>query len=62
MPRVEVTYDRERVSYDDLLEIFWSNYNPTTPNLNGATFLVDGGLTAAYVTPESRYGAGSVSL
>jgi peptide-methionine (S)-S-oxide reductase len=32
---VEVTYDPERVSYDDLLEIFWSNHNPTTRNRQG---------------------------
>ena len=32
---VEVTYDPERVSYDDLLEIFWSNHNPTTRDRQG---------------------------
>ena len=32
---VEVTYDPERVSYDDLLETFWSNHNPTTRNRQG---------------------------
>ncbi len=32
---VEVTYDPERVSYDDLLEVFWSNHNPTTRNRQG---------------------------
>ncbi|MBA2536357.1 MAG: peptide-methionine (S)-S-oxide reductase MsrA [Actinobacteria bacterium] len=32
---VEVTYDPERVAYDDLLEIFWSNHNPTTRNRQG---------------------------
>jgi peptide-methionine (S)-S-oxide reductase len=32
---VEVTYDPERVSYEDLLEIFWSNHNPTTRNRQG---------------------------
>ena len=32
---VEVTYDPDRVSYDDLLEIFWSNHNPTTRNRQG---------------------------
>ena len=29
---VEVSYDPDRVSYEDLLEIFWSNHNPTTRN------------------------------
>jgi peptide-methionine (S)-S-oxide reductase len=32
---VEVTYDPARVSYDDLLEVFWSNHNPTTRNRQG---------------------------
>ena len=32
---VEVTYDPARVSYEDLLEIFWSNHNPTTRNRQG---------------------------
>jgi peptide-methionine (S)-S-oxide reductase len=32
---VEVDYDSERVSYEDLLEIFWDNHNPTTPNRQG---------------------------
>lgn len=32
---VEVTYDPARVSYDDLLEVFWTNHNPTTLNRQG---------------------------
>jgi peptide-methionine (S)-S-oxide reductase len=32
---VEVDYDPERVSYEDLLEIFWNNHNPTTLNRQG---------------------------
>jgi len=32
---VEITYEPERVSYDELLEIFWSNHNPTTRNRQG---------------------------
>jgi peptide-methionine (S)-S-oxide reductase len=32
---VEVTYDPKRVSYDDLLEVFWSIHNPTTRNRQG---------------------------
>ena len=32
---VEVTYDPDRVSYDDLLDVFWSNHNPTTRNRQG---------------------------
>lgn len=32
---VEVTYDEDQVSYDRLLEVFWANHNPTTPNQQG---------------------------
>ncbi|MBP9697872.1 MAG: peptide-methionine (S)-S-oxide reductase MsrA [Candidatus Moranbacteria bacterium] len=32
---VEVTYDSEKVSYERLLEVFWMNHNPTTPNQQG---------------------------
>lgn len=32
---VEVVYDPERLSYDDLLEVFWDNHDPTTPNRQG---------------------------
>ena len=32
---VEVTYDPERVSYEDLLDVFWMKHNPTTKNRQG---------------------------
>ena len=32
---VEVTYDGDRLSYDDLLTVFWDNHNPTTLNRQG---------------------------
>ena len=32
---VEVEFDPEQISYGDLLELFWSMYNPTTPNRQG---------------------------
>jgi peptide-methionine (S)-S-oxide reductase len=35
---VEVTYDPERVSYDDLLDAFWAKHNPTQLNRQGWDF------------------------
>jgi peptide-methionine (S)-S-oxide reductase len=32
---VRVTYDPSRTSYDRLLDVFWNNHNPTTPNRQG---------------------------
>jgi peptide-methionine (S)-S-oxide reductase len=32
---VEVTYDPARITYDDLLTVFWENHDPTTLNRQG---------------------------
>ena len=32
---VEVEFDPEQASYDDMLEIFWSNHDPTTRDRQG---------------------------
>jgi len=32
---VQVEYDPSQVSYEQLLDIFWNNHNPTTPNRQG---------------------------
>jgi peptide-methionine (S)-S-oxide reductase len=32
---VEITYDPARVGYDDLLNVFWANHDPTTLNRQG---------------------------
>jgi peptide-methionine (S)-S-oxide reductase len=32
---VEVTYDDERISYDDLLRVFWDKHDPTQLNRQG---------------------------
>ena len=32
---VEVDYDPDLVSYEDLLEVFWNNHDPTTRNRQG---------------------------
>jgi peptide-methionine (S)-S-oxide reductase len=35
---VEVTYDPDRVSYDELLRVFWGKHNPTQLNRQGWDF------------------------
>ena len=32
---VEVEYDPDEISFEDLLNVFWSNHNPTTLNRQG---------------------------
>jgi peptide-methionine (S)-S-oxide reductase len=35
---VEVVYDPSKVSYEELLRVFWENHNPTTLNRQGPDF------------------------
>ena len=35
---VEVVYDPRKVTYEHLLQVFWENHNPTTPNQQGPDF------------------------
>jgi peptide-methionine (S)-S-oxide reductase len=32
---VQVTFDAARVSFEELLDVFWQNHDPTTPNRQG---------------------------
>jgi len=32
---IEITFDPEKVSYEDLLDLFWKNHNPTTLDRQG---------------------------
>lgn len=33
---IEVTYNPQKISYDELLEVFWKSHDPTTLNRQGA--------------------------
>jgi peptide-methionine (S)-S-oxide reductase len=35
---VKVEYDPSKVTYEELLNVFWENHNPTTPNQQGPDF------------------------
>ena len=35
---VQVTYDPAKISYEKLLDVFWTNHNPTTMNQQGPDF------------------------
>ncbi|GHO93434.1 peptide-methionine (S)-S-oxide reductase [Reticulibacter mediterranei] len=51
---VEVDYDPERVSYDELLNIFWNNHNPTTLNRQGPDVGTQYRSVVFYHTPEQQ--------
>jgi peptide-methionine (S)-S-oxide reductase len=60
---VEVTYDPERVSYDELLEVFWRKHDPTQLNRQGwdigdqyrsVVFFHDGGQQEAALQSKAR--------
>jgi peptide-methionine (S)-S-oxide reductase len=51
---VEVDYDPERVSYDELLNVFWNNHNPTTLNRQGPDVGTQYRSVVFYHTPEQQ--------
>lgn len=54
---VEVEFDPSVVSYDELLDVFWSNHNPTTLNRQGPDVGTQYRSVIFYYTPEQRAAA-----
>jgi peptide-methionine (S)-S-oxide reductase len=54
---VEVTYDPARVSYDDLLRVFWENHDPTQLNRQGPDWGPQYRSVIFYHTPEQEAAA-----
>ncbi|HEX6777434.1 MAG TPA: peptide-methionine (S)-S-oxide reductase MsrA, partial [Ktedonobacterales bacterium] len=51
---VEVTYDPTQVSYDDLLNVFWENHDPTQVNRQGPDVGDQYRTVIFYHTPEQQ--------
>jgi peptide-methionine (S)-S-oxide reductase len=51
---VEVTYDPSKVSYNQLLEVFWDNHNPTTLNRQGPDVGTQYRSAIFYHSPEQK--------
>lgn len=54
---VEITYDPARVSYEDLLKVFWQNHDPTTLNRQGPDVGTQYRSAVFYHSPEQEAAA-----
>jgi peptide-methionine (S)-S-oxide reductase len=54
---VEVEYDPSKVSYEELLEVFWENHDPTTPNRQGPDVGTQYRSAIFFHTPEQEAAA-----
>lgn len=54
---VQMEFDPSKVSYDQLLEIFWANHNPTTMNRQGPDIGTQYRSVIFYHTPEQKAAA-----
>ena len=51
---IELTYDPSKISYDDLLAVFWKSHDPTTLNRQGADVGTQYRSVVFYNTPEQK--------
>ena len=51
---VQVEYDPARISYRDLLDVFWANHDPTTPNRQGPDVGTQYRSVVFYHSPEQK--------
>ena len=54
---VEVEYDPAKVSYEELLEVFWKEHDPTTKDRQGLDFGSQYRSAIFYTTPEQEAAA-----
>jgi peptide-methionine (S)-S-oxide reductase len=54
---VQVEYDPARVSYEQLLDVFWGCHDPTTPNRQGPDIGTQYRSVIFYHTPEQQAAA-----
>ena len=54
---VEVEYDPSKVSYEELLEVFWKEHDPTTKDRQGLDFGSQYRSAIFYTTPEQEAAA-----
>jgi len=57
---VELEFDPSQVSYDQLLEVFWSNHNPTTLNRQGPDVGTQYRSVILYHSPEQKSAAAAL--